>query len=126
MLLAESSHLSPLLGRLRAMGVRFSIDDFGTGYSNLGYLKRFEVERLKIDQSFVLHMTKDPNAEGIVRAIIEMAHILKLELVAEGIEDLPTLNRLMQLGCEFGQGFHWSPALAPDECFEFIRKNRGA
>jgi len=121
LLLAESNHLSPLLSRLRDLGVRFSIDDFGTGYSNLGYLKRFEVQRLKIDQSFVRHMMEDPNAEGIVRAIILMAHSLKLELVAEGIEDLPTLHRLIELGCEFGQGFHWSPALPPDEFFDFIQ-----
>jgi len=125
LLIAESSHLSPLLGRLRALGVRFSIDDFGTGYSNLGYLKRFEVERLKIDQSFIQHMREDPNAEGVVRAIIEMAHSLKLELVAEGIEDSPTLDRLIELGCEFGQGFHWSAALPPDEFFDFVRKARG-
>jgi diguanylate cyclase (GGDEF)-like protein len=121
LLLAESSHLSPLLSRLRALGVRISIDDFGTGYSNLGYLKRFEVQRLKIDQSFVRHMMDDSNTEGIVRAIIEMAHILKLELVAEGIEDLPTLQRLTELGCEFGQGFYWSAALPPEEFFEFIQ-----
>jgi len=126
LLLAESSHLVPLLSRLRALGVRFSIDDFGTGYSNLGYLKRFEVERLKIDQSFVRHMMEDANAEGIVRAIIEMAHILKLELVAEGIEDLPTLQRLTELGCEFGQGFYWAPALPPDEFLEFIQHQETA
>jgi len=126
LLVAESSHLSPLLGRLRAMGVRLSIDDFGTGYSNLGYLKRFEVERLKIDQSFVHRLTRDPNVESIVRAIIEMAHSLKLELVAEGIEDLPTLNHLIELGCEFGQGFHWSPALPPDQFFHFIHQHQGA
>ena len=125
LLIAESKHLSPLLGRLRAMGVRFSIDDFGTGYSNLGYLKRFEVERLKIDQSFVRRLTQDRNDEGIVRAIIEMAHSLKLEVIAEGIEDLPTLKRLIELGCSFGQGFHWSAALPPDEFFEFVARNRG-
>jgi EAL domain-containing protein (putative c-di-GMP-specific phosphodiesterase class I) len=106
------------------LGVRFSIDDFGTGYCNLGYLRRFDVERLKIDQSFVRHMMEDPNAERIVRAIIEMAHILKLELVAEGVEDQPTLNRLIELGCEFGQGFHWSPALPADELFDFIRNHQ--
>jgi diguanylate cyclase (GGDEF)-like protein len=126
LLIAESSHLDPVLGRLRDLGVRFSIDDFGTGYSNLGYLRRFDVERLKIDQSFVRHMMQDPNAERIVRAIIEMAHILKLEVVAEGIEDRPTFNRLIELGCEFGQGFHWSPALPADELFDFVRNQQVA
>ncbi|MES2128258.1 MAG: EAL domain-containing protein [Pseudomonadota bacterium] len=119
LLIAEANHLGPLLGRLRGMGIRLSIDDFGTGYSNLGYLRRFEVERLKIDQSFVRRMTRDTHDEGIVRAIIEMAHSLKLEAVAEGIEDEATLARLIELGCEFGQGFHWSPALPPEEFFAF-------
>jgi len=124
LLIADSKHLSPLLGRLRAMGIRFAIDDFGTGYSNLGYLKRFQVERLKIDQSFVRRLSQDRNDEGIVRAIIEMARSLKLEVIAEGIEDLPTLTRLIGLGCKYGQGFHWSAALPPDEFFEFVARNR--
>jgi diguanylate cyclase (GGDEF)-like protein len=126
LLIDESAHLVPLLGRLRARGVRFSIDDFGTGYSNLGYLRRFEVERLKIDQSFVRHLTQDANAERIVHAIIEMAHILNLELVAEGIEDRQTLDRLVELGCEFGQGYYWSPAVAPGEFVDLYRSNRGS
>lgn len=125
LLIDEAGHLGPLLARLRQAGVRFCIDDFGTGYSNLGYLRRFEVERLKIDQSFVRHVTADANAEGIVRAIVEMAHILKLELVAEGIEDAATLARLVQMGCEFGQGFLWSRALPPDEFLEFYRRTGG-
>jgi diguanylate cyclase (GGDEF)-like protein len=124
LMIAEASHLGPVLDRLRDLGVRFSIDDFGTGYCNLGYLRRFDVERLKIDQSFVRHTMEDPNAERIVRAIIEMAHILNLELVAEGVEDQPTLNRLIELGCEFGQGFHWSPALPADELFDFVRNHQ--
>lgn len=125
LLLADSEHLSGVLKRLRGMGIQFSIDDFGTGYSNLGYLSRFDVERLKIDQSFVRRMLENPSDEGIVRAIIEMAHCLKLQVVAEGIEDAPTLQRLTALGCEFGQGYHWSPALPADEFLLYCR-NRAA
>jgi len=121
LLLADSEHLNGVLKRLRSMGIQFSIDDFGTGYSNLGYLSRFDVERLKIDQSFVRRMLDNPSDEGIVRAIIEMAHCLKLQVVAEGIEDAATLKRLTALGCEFGQGFHWSPALPADEFLQFCR-----
>lgn len=121
LLLADSEHLSGVLTRLRGMGIQFSIDDFGTGYSNLGYLSRFDVERLKIDQSFVRRMLNNPSDEGIVRAIIEMAHCLKLQVVAEGIEDAPTLERLTALGCEFGQGYHWSPALPAHEFLQFCR-----
>ena len=120
LLIVESDQISPLLKRLRALGVHLSIDDFGTGYSNLGYLSRFEVERLKIDQSFIRRMMENPNDEGIVRAIIEMAHSLKLEVVAEGVEDPQVLARLKELGCEYGQGYHWSPALPADEFLVFV------
>ncbi len=124
LLVADSEHLSGVLDRLRAKGVKFAIDDFGTGYSNLGYLKRFSVERLKIDQSFVRDMTVNPHSDGIVRAIIEMAHCLQLEVVAEGVEDATTLQRLTHLGCEFGQGYFWSPALPPEEFVNFFRTHQ--
>ena len=120
LLMADSDHLSGVLDRLRTMGIQFSIDDFGTGYSNLGYLKRFDVERLKIDQSFVRRMSENKQDDGIVRAIIEMAHCLDLAVVAEGVEDAVTMNRLIQLGCEVGQGYHWSPALPADEFLDFV------
>ena len=117
LLVADSAHLSGVLDRLRGLGIKIAIDDFGTGYSNLGYLKRFAVQRLKIDQSFVRDIVQNPNNDGIVRAIIEMAHCLQLEVVAEGVEDAATLKRLVAHGCEFGQGYLWSPAL-PAEDFE--------
>lgn len=121
LLIVESDQISPLLKRLRNLGVHLSIDDFGTGYSNLGYLSRFEVERLKIDQSFIRRMLENKNDEGIVRAIIEMAHSLGLEVVAEGVETAEMLLHLKGLGCEFGQGYLWSPALPAAEFVEFIR-----
>ena len=111
LLVADSAHLSGVLDRLRGLGIKIAIDDFGTGYSNLGYLKRFAVQRLKIDQSFVRDIVQNPNNDGIVRAVIEMAHCLQLEVVAEGVEDAATLKRLVAHGCEFGQGYLWSPAL---------------
>jgi len=120
LLIADSQPLSALLGRFRAMGLRLAIDDFGTGYSNLGYLKRFNVERLKIDKSFIRRLLRDPSDESIVRAIIEMAHSLMIAVTAEGIEDAPTLERLVGLGCDFGQGFLWSPALPPGEFAAFV------
>jgi diguanylate cyclase (GGDEF)-like protein len=126
LLIADSKDLTDLLGRLRTQGIRLSIDDFGTGYSNLGYLKRFEVECLKIDQSFVRRMTENANDAGIVRAIIEMAHSLNLDVVAEGVEDAATLARLIELGCEYGQGFHWSPALAPGDFVRFVAGHKTA
>ena len=123
LLVADAQHLSEMLQRLRAQGVQIAIDDFGTGYSNLGYLQRFAVHRLKIDQSFVRKMGTSAHDEGIVRAIIEMAHCLGLEVVAEGVEDAAMLQMLQSFGCEFGQGFHWSPALPTGEFVAFVRKH---
>jgi EAL domain-containing protein (putative c-di-GMP-specific phosphodiesterase class I) len=124
LLIADAKHLGGVLSRLRAMGVKFSIDDFGTGYSNLGYLKRFEVERLKIDQSFVRRMADNADDEGIVRAIVEMAHCLKLEVVAEGVENQLTLDRLIGFGCEFGQGYHWAQAMPAAEFESYFHVTR--
>jgi EAL domain-containing protein (putative c-di-GMP-specific phosphodiesterase class I) len=120
LLIEESEQLSATLSRLRARGIAFSIDDFGTGYSNLAYLKRFEVERLKIDQSFVRRLIANPDDEAIVRAILQMSAALKLGVIAEGIEDEATLGRLRDLGCAQGQGFYWSPALPPERFAEFV------
>ena len=84
------------------------------------------MHRLKIDQSFVRKMCTSTHDEGIVRAIIEMAHCLGLQVVAEWVEDTAMLHRLQGFGCEFGQGFHWSPAL-PDDAFRaFVRKHSAA
>ena len=121
MLLEDTPALTQKLRNLRAMGLSFSIDDFGTGYSNLSYLQRFEVERLKIDQSFVRRLPHSPQDEAIVHAIIQMAKSLKLATVAEGIEDEATLARLKDLGCTTGQGFYWSRALAPEAFEAFYR-----
>lgn len=124
LLVADTQHVSDVLQRLSALGVKFAIDDFGTGYSNLGYLQRFAVHRLKIDQSFVRKMNTNKHDEGIVRAIIEMAHCLGLEVVAEGVEDIGMLRQLQAFGCEFGQGFHWSPALPVQEFEAFVCKHQ--
>ena len=121
LLIQDSLQLAESLASLRRMGVRFAIDDFGTGYSNLAYLKRFEVERLKIDQTFVRRLTDDVQDQAIVRAIVQMASSLNLYTVAEGVEDGATLALLGDLGCQQGQGFHWSPAVPPAEFEAFLR-----
>jgi diguanylate cyclase (GGDEF)-like protein len=123
LLIQDSLQLAESLASLRRMGVRFAIDDFGTGYSNLAYLKRFEVERLKIDQTFVRRLTDDVQDQAIVRAIVQMASSLNLYTVAEGVEDGATLALLGDLGCQQGQGFHWSPAVPAPEFEAFLRSS---
>ena len=126
LLVLDTPLLSELLQRLGRSGVQITIDDFGTGYSNLGYLRRFAVQRLKIDRSFVHRMRSNPHDEGLVRAIIEMAHCLELGVVAEGVEDIDELQALQALGCECGQGFHWSPAVPDAEFVALVQANRAA
>ena len=124
LLIQGSSKISALLRRLRSRGVSFSIDDFGVGYSNLGNLKRFDVSRLKIDQSFIRRLTDDKHDEAIVRAIIQMTTSLQLVTIAEGVESESALARLVELGCHEGQGLYWAPALPPGEFLEFVTKRR--
>jgi diguanylate cyclase (GGDEF)-like protein/PAS domain S-box-containing protein len=106
------------LERLRALGVHLCVDDFGTGYSSLAYLRRFPVDALKVDQSFVAGLGQDPEDSAIVEAVVSMAHSLHLSVVAEGVETEEQLARLRDLGCELAQGFYFaapvpSAALGP-------------
>ena len=100
------------LERLKEIGVQLAVDDFGTGYSSLARLKHLPVDELKIDVSFVQHMLRDVRDEKIVRTIIDLAHSLDLRVVAEGVEDEATLQRLIELDCDVAQGYFLSPPLA--------------
>lgn len=99
------------LERIKALGVKIAIDDFGTGYSNLGYLQRFAVDKLKIDRSFVMHVTTDAQQCALVEAIVQMARSLSLTTTAEGIEDDAVRKVLLDLGCVQGQGYHFARPL---------------
>jgi diguanylate cyclase (GGDEF)-like protein/PAS domain S-box-containing protein len=103
-----------ILGRLRALGVRFSIDDFGTGYSSLSYLRRLPADAIKIDQSFVKGLGENVEDTAVVRMIIELAHTLGLEVIAEGVETEKQAALLKEMGCDFAQGYHFSKPLPPE------------
>ncbi len=108
------------LRRLKEMGVRVSIDDFGTGYSSLSYLKRFPIDTLKIDQSFIDEITEDPDDAAISEAIVGLAQSLRLQVVAEGVETDEQLEYLRALGCDAVQGFIFSRPLPPESVEAFV------
>jgi diguanylate cyclase (GGDEF)-like protein/PAS domain S-box-containing protein len=114
------------LHELKLMGIRVAIDDFGTGYSSLNYLKRFPIDTLKIDKSFVSDVCKDPHDTAIVRAIITLGHALDLTVVAEGVETQEQLKYLTSLGCDVVQGFLFSKSLSVGAFEELLMEQRRA
>ncbi|MDQ3236945.1 MAG: EAL domain-containing protein, partial [Actinomycetota bacterium] len=108
------------LRNLRDLGIRLSIDDFGTGYSSLSYLRRFPVDDLKIDRSFVGRLDDDAESAAIVSTTVSLARILNLTVTAEGVETANQLARLRGLGCDFAQGFHLSRPLTAQAASSFV------
>ena len=112
--------VTEIILKLRERQIQFSIDDFGTGYSSLSYLHRFPVDTIKIDRSFVHQMQADQENSAIVKAIITLAHMLNMDVIAEGIETTAQLAQLKLLKCEHGQGFFFSKPLNGEEAEALI------
>jgi len=112
------------LNKLHAMGIRLSIDDFGTGYSSLSYLKRFPINTLKIDQSFVRDITSDADDAAIASTIVTLGHSLKLRVIAEGVETAEQLALLREMKCDEIQGYLFSKPLPAEEMETLLRQAR--
>ncbi|CAM5181772.1 hypothetical protein UACE39S_02629 [Ureibacillus acetophenoni] len=109
------------LVRLKQLGFKISIDDFGTGYSSLSYLVRFPLDYLKIDRSFIQHLGSLDEKQAIVDAIIQMAHRLNVEVVAEGVESVQQVKKLREYGCDYIQGYYYSKPLPMELLIEFLQ-----
>ncbi|MGK5011964.1 EAL domain-containing protein [Janthinobacterium sp. MDB2-8] len=123
-LMSNAEETIAVLRNLKALGIQISIDDFGTGYSSLAYLKRFPIDKLKIDIAFVREVTSNPDDAAIVLAIISMAHSMKLEVIAEGVENDAQLAYLRRHGCDEMQGYYFSRPVPQEEFEQMLMKGK--
>jgi PAS domain S-box-containing protein len=123
MAMSNSAKTSHVLSQLKSLNIGISIDDFGTGYSSLDQLRRFPVDMLKIDRSFVSGMDVDHESFEIVRLVAMLAHNLGMKVIAEGAETAQQVNHLREIGCEFGQGYFFSKPLPREEAGALLESN---
>jgi diguanylate cyclase (GGDEF)-like protein/PAS domain S-box-containing protein len=121
-LMSQAKETISILHKMKAAGFRLAVDDFGTGYSSLSYLKRFPIDTLKIDRSFVRDIPGDADDTGIVQAILSMAHTLKLSVVAEGVETSEQLEFLRSLGCDEVQGYYFARPMDSEALAKLLRE----
>jgi len=112
MVMHDGEQMVDMLRAIKRLGVQIAVDDFGTGYSSLSYLRRFPVDRLKVDRSFVQEMAKDADSAAIVRTIIALGHNLGLKVVAEGVESEEQIAFLADNGCDELQGYYFSKPIS--------------
>jgi diguanylate cyclase (GGDEF)-like protein/PAS domain S-box-containing protein len=125
-LLDATESVSTELSKYRNAGVQFSLDDFGTGYASLSYLQKFQIDYVKIDQSFVRDIASNPSSRTIAETIILMAHRLGKKVIAEGIEAKEQCDILVEAGCDYGQGFLFCKAMPPDVLKKMLREDKKA
>lgn len=122
LLLDASTQVEDRLNEYRDNGVQVALDDFGTGYSSLAYLRKFDIDYLKIDQSFVASLENSNEDRVLCRAIVAMAHNLDIKVVAEGIETKQQCDILKSIGCDYGQGYYFSKSLLPDQFEAYVKQ----
>ncbi len=123
-MIEDSESTMDILEELRRRGVKISMDDFGTGYSSLGYLRTFPLDKVKIDRSFLKHISTDPHDQALVKAILEVAHTRDLKVVAEGVETVEQLDFLRSNNCDEAQGFLFSPPVSSNEFTEILKNDK--
>jgi EAL domain-containing protein (putative c-di-GMP-specific phosphodiesterase class I) len=123
MLISEQDYARQPLASLQDQGFKVSLDDFGTGYSSLSHLQKFPVDIIKIDRSFVSHMLFDQDSMQIVKASIGLAQALDMEIVAEGVESEEELAKLIDMKCDYAQGYCYSKPLPLDEAIEYLKQH---
>jgi EAL domain-containing protein (putative c-di-GMP-specific phosphodiesterase class I) len=129
--ITETVHVKALEGdtdaldELKGKGVRISIDDFGTGYSSLSYLKGLRADILKIDKKFIKGVGEDVEDTAIVQMVIDLAHTLGMETVAEGVESEGQAKELKRMGCDMGQGYYLCEPLPPEAVLGYLKESLG-
>lgn len=121
--LDDMERTKTVLNQLQEHGIRVAIDDFGSGYSALSYLRDLPIDEVKLDRNFIAPILVDPRAATVVRAVVDLAHVLGLTIVAEGVEDAETAARLREYGCDAGQGFFYSPPLTSEELLALLTRS---
>ena len=121
-LVSDAEQVSRCLGALREAGAKVSIDDFGTGFSSLAYLKHFDVDYLKIDKSFIQHLSEDGSDRALTEAIIGLAHRLGIQVIAEGVEHGDQRDMLAAFGCDYIQGWYYAKALPRDSFEDYLEQ----
>lgn len=124
-LVGDSNRAADILSNLKKLGVSIALDDFGTGYSSLGYLHKFSIDGLKIDRSFVQQIHDSEKSLDIIRAVVGLAKAFKLGIIAEGIEEQRDIDVLRDLGCQYGQGYHFGKPIEATEALRLLKASGG-